>query len=301
MKPDLSQAEVEALLGEEVRTNDVVATRDFRRPMRIGPDQLEIFKKKVNSCLPAIEEVMAPRFGADLALTLTHIEETTRASFLDTLEDHTFFVQAFTLNEQSGWVYWAPKDARRAIEKSLGCGSSATTDTPLSNLECSLAGGFATEIATRLSSELGSALATGDRFIEKRTLQASIDAAPADDEQRLSITLKLSADTFSSELRFYLPGVKPVEIQGTNSVSLEALPQHLNDVGVILSAELASLELPLQGVLDLEEGDVLALGPKSEMRAQLNLNDRPAGTATYGRDGGRLALRVEELRIDPNN
>ena len=48
MKPDLSQAEVEALLGEEVRTNDVVATRDFRRPMRIGPDQLEIFKKKVN-------------------------------------------------------------------------------------------------------------------------------------------------------------------------------------------------------------------------------------------------------------
>ena len=124
MKPDLSQAEVEALLGEEVRSNDVVATRDFTRPMRVGAAQLDGLKKKVNSCLPAIEQVMTPRFRGDLALTLNHIEETTRSSFLDTLEERDFFVQSFTLNGQSGWVYWAPSDARQAIEKSLGCGSS---------------------------------------------------------------------------------------------------------------------------------------------------------------------------------
>ncbi len=301
MKPDLSQAEVDALLGEEVRVNDVVATRDFRRPMRIGPDQLEGLKKKVNSCLPAIEEAMAPRFGADLALTLTHIEETTRSSFLSTLDDQGFFVQSFSLNKQSGWVFWDPKDARRAIEKSLGCGSSASIDAPLSSLERSLAGGFATEIASRISSELGSTLTEGDRFIERRILQASLDASPAEDEQRLSVTLNLSAGTLTSELRFYLPGVKPIGAQSDNDVSPKALPEHLNDVGVVLSAQLASLELPLQDVLDLEEGDVLALGPSSEMRAQLNLNGRSAGTAIYGRDGERLALLVEELRVDPNN
>jgi flagellar motor switch protein FliM len=234
-------------------------------------------------------------------LTLSHIEETTRSSFLETLEDRDFFVQSFTINGQSGWVYWAPKDARRAIEKSLGCGSSTMVDAPLSGLERSLAGGFATEIATRLSTELGVTLSDGDRFTEKRILQASVDAAPADDEQRLSITLQLSTDTFSSELRFYLPGVKPSDSQKSDLESPKTLPGHLNDVGVVVSAELASLELPLQDVLDLEEGDVLALGPKSEMRAQLTLNGRPAGTATYGRDGERLALRVEELRIDPNN
>jgi len=301
VKPDLSQAEVEALLGEEVCVNDVVTTRDFRRPMRIGPDQLDGLKKKLNSCLPSIERAIAPRFGGDLALTLTHIEETTRSSFLETLEDHDFFVQSFTLDDQSGWVYWAPKDARRAIEKSLGCGSSTTIDASLSGLERSLAGGFATEIAMRLSSELGATLSDGDRFTEKRILQASVDAAAAEDEQRLSLTLQLSADTFSSELRVYLPGIKPSDSQRPNTESPTALPEHLNDVGVVVSAELASLELPLQDLLDLEEGDVLALGPKSEMRAQLTLNGRSAGTATYGRDGERLALRVEEFRIDPNN
>lgn len=301
MKPDLSQAEVDALRGEEVRSNELVATRDFRRPMRIGPAQLDGLKKKVNSCLPPIEQAMVPRFGGDLALTLTHIEETTRSSFLDSLEERDFFVQSFTLNGQSGWIYWAPADARRAIEKSLGCGSSAVIDTPLSSLERSLAGGFATEIAARLSSELGATLSDGDRFIEKRTLQASVDAAPADDEQRLSITLQLVADTFSSELRFYLPGVTSAETQGSPIQSPEALPEYLNEVGVVVSAELASLELPLQDVLNLEEGDVLALGPRSEMRAQLTLNGRSAGTATYGRDGERLALRVEEIRVNPNN
>ncbi len=158
MKPDLSQAEVEALLGEEVRSNDVVAARDFSRPMRIGPAQLDDLKKRVNSCLPAIERAMTPRFRGDLALTLSHIGETTRSSFLDTLEERDFFVQSFTLNGQAGWVYWAPNDARQAIEKSLGCGSSAALDAPLSHLERALAGGFTTEIAARLSSQLGATL-----------------------------------------------------------------------------------------------------------------------------------------------
>jgi len=301
VKPDLSQAEVEALLGEEVRANDVVAARDFRRPMRIGSAQLDGLKKKVNSCLPAIEQAMAPRFGGELALTLTHIEETTRNSFLEGLEDRGFFVQSFTLGGHSGWVYWASSDARRVIEQSLGCGSAAIVDTPLSSLERSLAGGFTNEIATKLSLELGATLIDGECFIEKRILQASIDAAPTDDEQRLSVVLQLSSDTLSCELRFYLPGVKAHDSQSARMDSPEILPEHLNEVGVELSAELASLELPLEDVLNLEEGDVLALGPRSEMRALLTLNGRAAGTATYGRDGEHLALRVEEFRVNPNN
>jgi flagellar motor switch protein FliM len=269
--------------------------------MRIGHTQLDVLKKKVNSCLPAIEQAIAPRFGNELALALTHIEETTRSSFLESLEDRGFFVQAFTLDGQSGWVYWAPSDARRVIEQSLGCGSAAVADTPLSGLERSLAGGFATEIAAKLSSELGATLVDDERFIEKRILQASIDAAPTDDEQRLSVVLQLSSETFSCEMRFYLPGVKARESQSSRVESPETLPEHLNEIGVELSAELASLELPLQDVLNLEEGDVLALGPRSEMRALLTLNGRAAGTATYGRDGEHLALRVEEFHVNPNN
>ncbi len=301
MKPDLSQAEVEALLGEEVRSADVVSTRDFRHPMRIGAAQLDGLKKRVNSCLPSIEEALAPRFGNELALTLTHVEETTRSSFLSALEERGFFVQSFSLHQQTGWISWAPSDARSAIEKSLGCGSSSHIEAPLSGLERALAGGFATEIASKVSTELGATLTDGDCFTEKRILQASVDANPTEDEQRLSVTIQLTSGALSSELHFYLPGVTPSEKRAPVVEKPDALPEHLNEVGVVIAAELASLELPLQDVLDLEEGDVLALGPKSEMRAQLTLNGKTAGTATYGRDGERLALRVEELRITPNN
>ena len=301
MKPDLSQAEVEALLGEEVCDQDVIATRDFNRPMRVGPAQLTSIRKKISSSLPAVEQGMMTRFGGALALTLVHIEETTRSSFLNSIDDDGFFVQSFTVNGQNGWVSWAPTDARRVIEKSLGCGGGAVSDTPLSGLERSLAGGFATEIAAKLSSELGFTMSEGDQFTMKRLLQASIDASPVDDEQRLSITLELSTDSFSSKLYLYLPGVKPTEEQRTQRESPDSLPEHLNDVEVVLSAELASLELPLQEFLNLEEGDVIALGPKGEMHALLTLDGHAAGTATYGRDGERLALQVEELRVLPTN
>ena len=301
MKPDLSQAEVEALLGEEGRSDEVVTARDFRHPRRIGSTQLDELKKKINSCLPAIEEAMAPRFGGQLALTLNHVEETTRSSFLNSLEESSFFIQAFTLDQQTGWVSWGPNDARSAIEKSLGCGSSSHIEAPLSGLERALAGGFAIEIASKVSFELGATLTKGECFTEKRLLQASVDATPTEDEQRLSVTIQLSSAALTSELHFYLPGVTPKEKKAPAVQKPDALPEHLNEVGVVVTAELASLELPLQDVLDLEEGDVLALGPKSEMRALLTLNGQSAGTATYGRDGERLALRVEELRITPNN
>ena len=192
--------------------------------------------------------------------------------------------------------YAATVLASRASEPIRG-----TTNQPITRTNAtSLFGGRATfQLGDFI--ELGATLVDGERFIEKRILQASIDAAPTDDEQRLSVVLQLSSETFSCELRFYLPGVKARESQSSRVESPETLPEHLNEIGVELSAELASLELPLQDVLNLEEGDVLALGPRSEMRALITLNGRAAGTATYGRDGEHLALRVEEFRVNPNN
>jgi len=301
VKPDLSQAEVEALLGEEVRSQSVVEPRDFRRPKRLGASQLAGLGKRISSALPVIERAMTTSFGDDLALSLVHLDEVTRSSFLDSLEDQGFFAQACIVDGQEGWVRWAPEEARQAIERSLGCGSSSPTDAPLSGLERSLAGGFAFDLAASIATQLGTTASMADSYVEKRLLQASIDAAPVGDEQRLSVTIQLSAESFTSQLHLYLPSVSAPKEELPQQSIPTALPEHLNGVGVTLSAELASLELPLQEFLDLEEGDVIALGPKREMQARLVVDGRPAGSAVFGRDGEKLALRVEDLHVEPNN
>lgn len=300
MKPDLSQAEVDALLGDEVRNEDAVTPRDFKRPRRLGATQLEGLAKMVNSCLPSIERAMAARGSGALELSLGHIEETTRDTFLSSLDEDGFFIQSFDINGVTGWVHWAPKDARQAVERSLGCGSSSTTDAPLSELERSLAGSFATAMAAGVAGEFGFSLTPLESYVVKRLLQASVDGAPLGDEQRLSITLGVAGEGYSSELHLYLPGVTPLE-DTTEQEAPSALPGHLDDVEVLVSAELASIELPLQDFLDLEAGDVITLGSAQEMKARLVVDGRPAGSATWGRDGDRLALRVEDILIESND
>ena len=76
-----------------------------------------------------------------------------------------------------------------------------------------------------------------------------------------------------------------------------SLPTHFDDVEVPVIAELASMELPLDGVLALEEGDVITLGPKQGTEARLVVDGRPAGSATWGHDGAQIALRVLDFSI----
>lgn len=301
MKPDLSQAEVDALLGEEVRTEDAVAPRDFRRPHRLGATQLASLTKMISSCLPAIERSLATQGGSDLELSLCQIDETTREAFLSSLDEDGFFVQAYDLNGETGWVHWDPRDVRLAVERSLGCGSSSQSSAPLSDLERSLAGGFTIPIAAGVASEIGCSVTAGESYVDKRLLQASVDAAPAGDNQRLSITLDVTCEAFTSKVHIYLPGVTPVEDTSAQGEAPASLPGHFDEVEVLVSAELAGLELPLQEFLDLEEGDVIALGSDDEMTARLVVDGRPAGTATWGREGDRIAMRIKDLLIESND
>lgn len=306
MQPDLTQAEVDALLGDEQRavtTDDAVSPRDFRRPRRLGADQLGALSKAISSCLPKVESAVRAQGGCAYELSLFNLGETTRDELLSSLDEDGFFVQALAVNDLTGWCRWAPQDARQAIEAGLGCGSPTKSDAELTELERSLAGGLVMAMATGVGQALGLDLTQQANYTERRLLQASIDSAPKEDDQRLCVTLQVTAQSFQSELTLYLPGVTPVEdttvTNATDSAALPAdLPAHLDDVEVVLSAELATLELPLQDFLDLEEGDVIALGEGREMLARLVVDGRPAGRATWGRHGDRLAVRIEDLQID---
>jgi len=293
----MSQAEVDALLGGEERTVDAVAPRDFTRPRRFSAEQLESLSKQVNSCLPAIERAMSAQGSGGFEFSLYHAEETTQGAFMSSLEERGFFVQSFSLNGVAGWVQWDPKEIRRTIEQSLGCSATSDTDAPLSDLERSLAGDFVMLAVTGVANELGLQVTANVDYTERRLLQASVDGAPEGDDQRISITLEMSGSGLNSKLYLYLPGIAPTCESGSEEEAPSSLPSHFDDVEVPVMAELASIELPLEGVLALEEGDVITLGSGQETTARLVVDGRPAGSATWSRDGERIALRVIDLSI----
>lgn len=297
MNPDISQAEVDALLGAEEQPVDAVTPRDFTRPKRFSADQLMQLSKQVSSCLPEIERAMSAQGSGGFELSLYHAEETSSSAFVSSLEERGFYVQAVSVDGAAGWIQWDPKDARRAIEQNLGCGDASGTDAPLSALERSLAGDLVTLIVTGVANELGLSVTADADYVERRLLQASVDGAPAGDDQRLSITLELSGNGINSKLYLYLPGVTPAGDSNIEGDAPASLPSHLDDVEVPVIAELASIELPLEGVLALEEGDVITLGSAGETTARLVVDGRPAGSATWGREGDRVALTVLDLSI----
>jgi len=293
----MSQAEVDALLGEEERAADAVAPRDFTRPLRFSAENLEQLSKRVNSCLPAIESAMKAQGGGSFELSLYHIEETTRNAFVASFGEDSFFVQSICADGATGWIQWDPREARQMLEQNLGCGATSNTDAPLSDLECSLAGDLVMVVAAGIANELGLAITPDQSFVERRILQASIDGAPSSDDQRLSIALELRAPNLNSKLYVYLPGITAAGESTPEREVPASLPTHLDDVEVPVMAELASLELPLDGVLALEEGDVITLGPAQDAEARLVVDGRPAGSATWARDGAHIALRVLNFSI----
>ena len=297
MNPDISQAEVDALLGAEGQGAEVIKPRDFTRPKRLSASQLEALCKQLSSCLPSIERALSLRGSGGFQLSLFHAEETTRTSFLSSLEERGFYIKSVSIDGAAGWVQWGPSDARRAIERGLGCGVEASDDAPLSDLERSLAGDLVMIIAAGLTDELGLSMTQGEDYVERRLLQASVDGAPGGDEQRICVTLELRAEGVQSKLYLYLPGVTPAEETAPQEGALTSLPDHLDDVEVSVRAELASIELPLEGVLALEEGDVITLGSGRDTTARLVVDDRPAGTAAWTHSGDQITLSVLDLSI----
>ena len=293
----MSQDEVDALLGEEERAADAVAPRDFTRPLRFSADDLERLSKQISSCLPAIESAVRAQSDSGFELSLFHVEETTREAFVASLGEDPFFVQSICVDGATGWIQWDPKEARQMIEQNLGCGTPSNTDAPLSGLECSLAGDLVLVVVEGVANELGLTVTPEESYIEQRILQASVDGSPGGDDQRLSITLELRGPSLNSKIYVYLPGTTAAG-ESTPEMEIPAsLPTHLDDVEVPVIAELASIELPLDGVLALEEGDVSTLGPKQGTEARLVVDGRPAGSATWGHDGAQVALRLLDFSI----
>ena len=158
----------------------------------------------------------------------------------------------------------------------------------LSNLVEPIAGRFGIEV--------------GDLFITEKIddIGSWEDEGQDADAHRLCIELSMTAVGQTSELTLYLPGFLPNQAGLEELSAIEAPPPHLSEVPVTMRALFDTVEIPLNQLLNIEEGDILPLGPTRSSNMTLNIGQEAVARAQLGRHYERLAVRVIEF-IDPTS
>jgi flagellar motor switch protein FliM len=160
-------------------------------------------------------------------------------------------------------------------------------ERPLTEIELVLARHvFATlvdSLATTWRELLGIELSLGPLETEPDAVQVAPAYAPA-----LVVSLELGDGSGTSTLCLLVPyhAIAPVLEQSA--------PEAEPEVDVELRAEVAELELPIEEVLGLREGDVVTLGIEASSGVRLLVDGVPVHRARPGRSGNRRAVQVIE-------
>lgn len=298
MAQNLSQEEVEALVGDEERAAaEAVALRNFRQPRRLSTAQQQSIRAALTHRLPEIEADLSPWLRGDVTVNLIDTGEANANDLFEDLEEPLSII-TFTVDGTQGWIIWDNDSALRSVITALGSELPEEIEPRLlSPMEIGLITDAMSLLTEHLAEMLGLEVQVETFSQTTRAFVAQHDADPAGDPQRLSIHLELSSMAGTSALRVYLPGILPER----HEVNLEAsvqLPEHLGEVPVELSAVLGSIEVALDDLTRIEVGDVIPLGLQVGSPIEILVENDHAGTARWGKHNGYLAVAIEHL--DPH-
>jgi flagellar motor switch protein FliM len=287
---------IQAVLGRK-KPAQGVAARDFKQPRRLSERRLAALRLALDNALPALEKKVAEKSGLRVALKLGTLEETDAEALLARFAEPLCALR-FRCQEALAWCLWEPAAAAGGVEALRGAKGGAIPARKLSPTETRIALGFTSEIVRSIASVLG--LTTSDHaLVQVQTeLGSWRDAGPGAESYRLVVPLELRLGDQASTLRLVLPGIASDEPDARASVP-EALPAHLEQVEVELSARMPGCELSLDQLLALEAGDVIPLDARLGDPTTLSIEGLTLAQGRLGRHRGRLALRIERLSVGP--
>jgi flagellar motor switch protein FliM len=284
-----------AVLGRKHAARGV-APRDFRQPRRFGLARRKELELALRNLLPALERKLTDTVGRPAGLTLAGLDEA---------DAETLFAQAteppcvlrFRAAKAPAWLGWDNSAAVEAVEGVLGARGATTVSRVLCPTEARIASQFLSEVVRAVAGAL--ALAPSDFVLVQAMSELGSwrEAGAEAQSHRLEVRLALELGGRASTLRLFLPGVEggkePVE------APLGALPAHLEQVEVELSACLPGCEISLDQLLALEEGDVIPLEARLGDPTTLSVEGLTLARARIGSHRGRLAVRIERLSVQP--
>jgi flagellar motor switch protein FliM len=305
MPSNVSPEEVQALVGEPAgeragEHGPGVEPRDFRQPRRLAAEQLVRHKRTAQRAQQELGRIAVATFRVPTSAEIVAVTEASLPEIVRSLAE-PFAALLFECAGQSCWTLWDVSSARSAVERMLG--STEVKDAPpraLSSVERSLVQALLLKITTLVAGTYGLE-PKNPRYVQDFvSLYTAQDREDLGDPQRLCVQIGLQGQFGSGTIRLYLGGARLLEPGGGSAAGRDkqrlSLPAHISDLEVQLTAELASVELPLAEVLAIEPGDVIPLGVDVDSPLALYVEEEACGSARWGERSGRIALSITDFR-----
>lgn len=314
----LSQGEVDALLSaidtgdveleaEQAHEGPKVVPYDFRRPERVGREQLR--------AIGTLHEVFARNFQATLSAMLRTIVEVrvqavdqlTYSEFINSLPNPTVFniVSAEPL-EGNFVLEINPVIAFPIMERMLGSGGGtlAQPERPLTDLEWNLIGSMI-DSALQILRDAWSKVASINFRVSQHEANPQLVPIMSSNEPVISVSIELMSGESKGFMSLCIP-VLSVEglmekissnmftTRHTKETPAEAdqMTTGVHRVEVEMRAFLAEAPVALETLATLRPGDRLATRQGESQPVLLCVEGRPKFLATLGQFKGRKAVKI---------
>jgi flagellar motor switch protein FliM len=313
MSPDAIAALVEAAkegrLPEEPRNEPRrqrrMRTVDFTRPTKFTADQ----ERRIKRALETFSRTASGRLSAELRmplelevinvsqLTWSNAHAQVPSASIAAIIETTPVPSRMLLTTEIGLVL-------HAIELLLGGDSTAKPrDRRLTDIDWALGRHFIERLLAQLSAvwmdftELELGLSTLETHMDTAQM------APVS-EPTLSLTMEARLEQSSFTLAMLLPWAAIASVADRFSSrdelgsgagdDVESLTRAVGRVDMLVRAEVAAIEMPIEQVLALRPGDVLRLDARAEDGVTVVADSVPVHRAQPGRSGSRRAVQIVE-------
>jgi flagellar motor switch protein FliM len=282
-------------------------TVDFSQPTRFTTE----LRRRIAAALDPLSESLSAALSAQLKATVAiepgEITENTWAAAEAGLAADAVAVGVQADTPAHGMLFSVELPlVLQALECLLGGkAAQAPAERHLSEIDWALARGVLDTVVGELSeswAELGGGpLTRGEVDVEG---DAEIDVPLG--EPTLSLTLASTIDGCSSAMCLLLPwsAVQPIAAPpgpqaGGGAPAAAALREGLSAAEVLLRAEIGSVQMPIEEMLAIVPGSVVALGERSENGVRLFAEEVSVGRGRPGRSGTHKALKIQAVDEEP--
>ena len=278
---------------------------DFLRPAKLQPDQLRRLEHGHDGFCRSAAIRLSAELRQTISLEILGLEQVAWSAALAQAPQPSIFAIAETSSETPVVVTAELPLVLRLIERLLGgVGLAQHERRELTEIEAAVARRLFERLIEELSSTWGELLGMTLklRAIESHDQNIRV-SLPSEPSLALTIESRIEGDSATLSILFPYHSIEAAadRLSGTtvgrdavqDPESEAALARMLREVRVPARVEVASVELPLEQVLALRQGDVVPLGVPATAGVTIFAGDIPLYCGSPGRFGTRRAVSVE--------
>jgi flagellar motor switch protein FliM len=296
---NVSEQELDALLARPETPRLEVASRDFREPRWLAPEDLAGFRIRAAAAGTAVAEVFRAALPSDVELEETGVAEDSLASARERFDESV--VLACEGPAGPSIARLDRSSALELAELALG-GGEIDPLRPLTPFESGLVERILGSAFARVAQAFGSGAKDPRLVSDPAALERML---PRDgDPRRIAVRIGIAVGERKLGLHFLLAGIsaearKPAANGPARPAAPSAMPPRIASARVEVAAILDELEIMLSDLLALEPGDLIPLTVTPGDPIEVRIEGEPCGRARFGASADRLAIRMTEVQKLP--